>query len=67
MLGQGWEDISPNESNDDRIIQRHEGFGIIPRCIAELFEWIKKRASDESFDYSISKCFPLGIYSTFPS
>jgi hypothetical protein len=55
MLGQGWEEISPNDSQQsDRIIQESDGFGLIPRCIAELFEWIKKRSSDESFDYSIS-------------
>jgi hypothetical protein len=58
MLGRGWEDISPNEAQQsERIIQEHEGFGLIPRCIAELFEWIQKRSSDESFDYSIS-AFP---------
>jgi hypothetical protein len=61
MLGQGWEDISPNDpaaSGDgpgNGIIQQHQGFGLIPRCIAELFEWIDKRSSDESFDFSISE------------
>lgn len=54
MLGQGWEDVSPNVSHGDRIIQEHEEFGLIPRCIAELFDWIKRRSADESFDYSIS-------------
>lgn len=59
MLGQGWEEISPNDSQQsERIIQESDGFGLIPRCIAELFDWIQKRSADESFDYSISMSLP---------
>lgn len=63
MLGQGWEEISPNDSQQsERIIQESDGFGLIPRCIAELFDWIQKRSADESFDYSISmSLLPLSL------
>jgi hypothetical protein len=44
MLGQGWEDVSTTESNDGGLIQNHEGFGIIPRCVASLFEGFEKRS-----------------------
>jgi hypothetical protein len=66
MLGQGWEEISPTDPSSDRppgngLIQEHQGFGLIPRCIAELFDWIDKRSADESFDFSISECLHIAL------
>jgi hypothetical protein len=60
MLGKGWEDacfVENGESTTQSFsIGGDSEFGVIPRCVADMFTWIDNHNGD-SFDFLISMSY----------
>ena len=62
MLGKGWDDAdnaNPDFSNTAEFpsnsVNDNENYGIIPRCVTDLFSWLQENANGEGCEYTVRK------------